>query len=47
MARLREVYEKEIRSKLLAELGLKNIMEVPRIEKIILNMGVGEAVQDA
>ena len=45
MARLREFYEKELRSQLVSELGYKNIMQVPRIEKIVLNMGVGDAVQ--
>ena len=46
MARLKEVYNKEIVSKLKEELGLANVMEVPRITKITLNMGVGEAVAD-
>jgi large subunit ribosomal protein L5 len=46
MARLQEVYKKEIVSKLKDELGLKNIMETPKITKITLNMGVGEAVGD-
>lgn len=46
MARLKEVYSKEIAPKLREELGLANIMEVPRITKITINMGVGEAVGD-
>lgn len=46
MARLRELYTKEIAPKLKTELGLANVMEVPRITKITLNMGVGEAVGD-
>ncbi len=46
MARLKEVYNKEIASKLKEELGLANVMEVPRILKVTLNMGVGEAVGD-
>ena len=46
MARLQEVYKKEIVSKLKDELGLKNIMETPKITKITLNMGVGEAIGD-
>lgn len=46
MARLQEVYKKEIVSKLKDELGLKNVMEIPKITKITLNMGVGEAVGD-
>jgi large subunit ribosomal protein L5 len=46
MAKLQEVYKKEVVQKLLTEFGYKNIMEVPRITKITLNMGVGEAVGD-
>ena len=46
MARLKEIYENELRSKLMQDLGIKNPMEVPRITKITLNMGVGEAVAD-
>jgi large subunit ribosomal protein L5 len=46
MANLRQVYETELRGKLKEELGLANVMEVPRITKITLNMGVGEAVGD-
>lgn len=46
MARLQEVYKKEIVSKLQSELGLKNVMEIPKITKITVNMGVGEAVGD-
>lgn len=46
MARLKAVYKNEIAAKLQAELGLKNVMEIPRITKITLNMGVGGASQD-
>jgi large subunit ribosomal protein L5 len=46
MARLKELYRNEIAPKLKEELGLANVMEVPRITKITLNMGVGEAVGD-
>lgn len=46
MADLKVVYEQDIRPKLKEELGLDNVMEVPRITKITLNMGVGEAVGD-
>lgn len=46
MATLKDRYEKEIAPKLREELGLANVMEVPRITKITLNMGVGEAVGD-
>lgn len=42
--RLRKLYETEVRAKLRQEFGLKNVMEVPRIDKITLNMGLGEAV---
>ena len=46
MARLKELYKTEIAAKLREELGLANVMEVPRISKITLNMGVGEALSD-
>jgi large subunit ribosomal protein L5 len=46
MARLNEVYKKEIAPKLKEELGLANVMEIPKITKITLNMGVGEALGD-
>jgi large subunit ribosomal protein L5 len=45
--RLKEQYEREIRARLKDELGLSSIMQVPRITKITLNMGVGEAKNDA
>ena len=44
--RLKEKYLKEIRPALQKELGLKNTMAVPRLEKIVLNMGLGEATQN-
>lgn len=46
MARLKQKYDSELRTALKEELGLDNIMEVPRITKITLNMGLGEAVGD-
>ena len=46
MANLKKLYETELRAKLKEELGLDNVMEVPRITKITLNMGVGEALGD-
>lgn len=46
MARLREVYKKEIVSKLQKQFGYKSVMQVPRMEKIVINMGVGEAAAD-
>jgi large subunit ribosomal protein L5 len=45
--RLKERYEREIRAALKDELGLSSIMQVPKIDKITLNMGVGEAKTDA
>jgi large subunit ribosomal protein L5 len=46
-ARLKEKYHKEIKSALQKELGLENTMAVPRLEKIVLNMGLGEATQNS
>lgn len=46
MARLREFYKDTVVPELIKQFGYKSIMEVPRIEKITLNMGVGEAVAD-
>jgi large subunit ribosomal protein L5 len=45
--RLKELYEREIRPRLKEELGFDSIMQVPRIRKITLNMGVGEAKTDS
>ena len=46
MARLQEIYKETIAPELLQKFGYKSVMEVPRITKITLNMGVGEAVGD-
>jgi large subunit ribosomal protein L5 len=46
VARLKKVYRDEIVPKLVKEFGYKNALEVPRLDKIVLNMGVGEAVND-
>ncbi len=46
-ARLKEKYHKEIKQALQKELGLENAMAVPRIEKIVINMGLGEATQNS
>ncbi len=46
MARLKEAYRAELAPKLAQDLHLKNVMEVPRIEKVIVNMGLGEAIQN-
>jgi large subunit ribosomal protein L5 len=45
--RLRKHYEEVVRPKLIQEFGYKNLMEVPTIEKIVLNMGVGESTGDS
>ncbi|MFT6189687.1 MAG: large subunit ribosomal protein L5 [Oleispira sp.] len=46
MASLKKLYTEDLAPKLQKELGLKNVMEIPRITKITLNMGVGEAIGD-
>src|ERR1700676_5037870 len=46
VARLKKKYREDIVPKLVKEFGYKNAMEVPRLDKIVLNMGVGEAVND-
>ncbi len=46
MARLKEAYRAELAPKLARDLQLKNVMEVPRVEKVIVNMGLGEAIQN-
>ena len=45
--RLQERYETTVRPALMQQFGYKNPMQVPRLEKIVVNMGVGEAVQDS
>jgi large subunit ribosomal protein L5 len=47
VARLKQRYEQEVRQQLQEELGLSSVMQVPRVTKITLNMGVGEAKTDA
>jgi large subunit ribosomal protein L5 len=46
MARLKELYEKEIIPQLVKDFNYENIMEVPRLEKVVINMGLGEAIQN-
>jgi large subunit ribosomal protein L5 len=46
-ARMRQHYDEVVRPKLVEEFGYKNPMQVPRIEKIVLNMGVGESTADS
>ncbi|MDI9571250.1 MAG: 50S ribosomal protein L5 [Pseudomonadota bacterium] len=47
MARLKDYYQKEVVPALIGKFGYKNRMEVPKLEKIVLNMGLGEAIQNA
>jgi len=46
MGTLKEQYETEVRPALQKQLGIDNVMDIPRIEKVVLNMGLGEAVQN-
>jgi large subunit ribosomal protein L5 len=46
-SRLKDVYMKEVRKKLQSEFGIKNPMAVPKLEKVVLNMGMGEAISNA
>jgi len=45
--RMKERYDKEVVPSLVKEFGYKNVMQAPRVEKVVVNMGVGGAVQDA
>src|SRR5687768_7504859 len=47
MSRLKEKYNKEIQPKLQQDLGLKNKMAVPRVEKVVISIGLGEAKENA
>ena len=47
ISRLQEKYEKEVIPALMEKFGYKNIMEVPKLEKVIINMGVGEAKENS
>ena len=47
MSRLRETYQNEIVDAMIKKFGYKNIMEVPKLDKIVINMGVGEAKENA
>ena len=47
MARLKEMYQNEIVDAMIKKFGYKNIMEVPKLDKIVINMGVGEAKDNA
>jgi len=45
--RLKDFYRKEVIPALMKEFGYRNVMEVPRLKKVVVNVGVGEALQDA
>ena len=45
--RLRAEYDKSIRGKLTEQFGYANVMQVPRLDKVVLNMGVGEGIADS
>ena len=47
MSRMKEKYKKEVIPGLMARYGYKNVMQVPRLEKVVLNIGVGEGIQNA
>ena len=47
MSRLKETYQNEIEDAMIKKFGYKNIMEVPKLDKIVINMGVGEAKENA
>ncbi len=46
MARLKEIFETEVAPQLMKEFQYKNVMEVPRVVKVVINMGLGEAIQN-
>jgi large subunit ribosomal protein L5 len=46
MARLKVLYDKEIVPQMIKDFDYKNVMEVPRVEKVVINMGLGEAIQN-
>ena len=47
MSRLKEKYQKEISTQMMERFQYKNKMQVPRVTKVVLNMGVGEAIENA
>ena len=47
MSRLREVYDNEIVEAMTKKFGYKNVMQVPKLDKIVINMGIGEAKENA
>lgn len=47
MANLKQIYKEQVAPALMKEFGFKSVMQIPKLEKIVLNMGVGDAVADA
>ena len=47
MSRLKELYNSEIKDAMVKKFGYKNVMEIPKLEKVVINMGVGEAKENA
>ena len=47
MNRLRQKYENEIKNSMVEKFGYKSVMEIPNIDKIVINMGIGEAVSNS
>ena len=47
MSRLRDQYENEIKDAMVKKFGYKNVMEIPKLDKVVVNMGVGEARENA
>ena len=47
MSRLKEMYSNEIKDAMVKKFGYKNVMQIPKLEKIVINMGVGEAKENA
>ena len=47
MSRLKDLYNSEIKDAMVKKFGYKNVMEIPKIDKIVINMGVGEAMENA
>ncbi len=46
MARLQDAYRNDVSKKLVAKFGYKNVMQVPRLEKVVVNMGLGDAIEN-
>ena len=47
MSRLKELYKNEICDAMVKKFGYKNVMEIPKLDKIVINMGIGEAKENA